>query len=235
MKKLLLIVAIVGLLVLGKRWLDDESPLGLVTADLVNPYPSASPLYPASQRFVEGINADPRLKSRFADRLTRRGLYSQFGIALKRGARSLDAPALNEATTGMDRVLPHLTRHECAQAFRGQDAADATLSAGMRDAFAQVSPADHAALMSFYLQALKAEVANAPARPVDQDALDGALKSFASRLPANDADRFLRALRNRATASDEDLCQAGTTLLHALAPNGDGDREVLARWGFGGK
>ena len=89
--------------------------------------------------------------------------------------------------------------------------------------------------MSFYLQALKAEIANAPMRPVDQDALDGAIKGFASRLPAKDADRLLHALRNRATASDEDLCPAGSTLLHAVARNGDRDREVLARWGFGGK
>ena len=240
MKRLLLIVAIVALLVLAKRWMDDEHPLGLVTADLVNPYPQASPLFPASQRFVEGINADPKLKSRFAAGLTTRGLYSGFGLALKRGARTLDAAALAVATTAMDRVLPHLDSHACAQAIRGRPGFDAALSAGMRDAFAQIAPSDHASLMAFYLQALKAEIGNAPARPVDQGELESALKALTSHLPPEDADRFLRSVLNKDAAADVELCKAGTILLHYAGPKDsilkiDRDREVLSRWGLGGK
>lgn len=48
MKTLLWIVALVGLAVLGQRWLSGESSLSLVTADVVNPHAPGSPLHAAS-------------------------------------------------------------------------------------------------------------------------------------------------------------------------------------------
>jgi len=59
MKKLLWIALLIGLIMLGKRWLDGGSPLSLVEFEVKNPHASTSPLHAASQRFVEGINGAP--------------------------------------------------------------------------------------------------------------------------------------------------------------------------------
>lgn len=234
MKKLLLAAVAVVLAVAAVRWARGDSPLSLVTADVRNPYPPSSPLYAASQEFVDGVNHDPKLRDRFSGVFTRRGLYSEMNNALRRGARSVDGPVLVGATTAMDRVLPHLDTHSCAEAFREHDTFDEALGAKMRDAFEQVSPTQHARLMRFYLEALKAEVADAPEKPIDKDALQSALRNLGDQFQGPYAQRFVNAMGNKAGASDEDLCWAGTTLLHGVTLMGDHDREVLSRWGLAG-
>ena len=234
MKKLLWIAAIIVLVVLGKRWLSGDSPLSLVAVEVKNPYTPSSPLYEASQRFVDGVNADPKLKSRFSGVFTRQGIYSEVSTALKRGAKSLDGPILVGATTAMARALPQLDTHSCAQALRERTTYDAGLSEKMRGAFEQVSPRHHAALMTFYLQALKAEVDNAPERSIDEAALRSALNNLASQYQGQYAERFVNAMSNKTAATDEDLCWAGKTLLHGITLMGDHDREVLSRWGIAG-
>jgi hypothetical protein len=234
LKKLLWIVCVVAVIVLGKRWIDGDTPLSLVSVEVKNPYAPTSPLHPASQRFVDGINADPRLKSRFAGVFTRRGLYSEVSTALKRGAKSLDGPVLVGATTAMARALPHLDTHSCAQSLRERDTFDEALSAKMRGAFEQISPRHHAALMDFYLQALAAEVGDAPERPLDEAALRVALNNLGSQYQGVFAERFVNAMRDKASAADEDLCWAGKTVLHGVTLMGDRDREVLSRWAISG-
>lgn len=234
MKKLLWIAAVVAVIVLGKRWIDGDTPLSLVSVEVKNPYAPSSPLHPASQRFVDGINADPRLKSRFSGVFTKRGIYAEISTALKRGAKSLDGPVLVGATTAVARALPHLDTHSCAQSLRERETFDEALSAKMRGAFEQVSPRHHAALMDFYLQALKAEVDNVPERPIDEAALRSALNNLGSQYQGQFAERFMGAMGNKAGASDEDLCWAGQTLLHGVTLMGERDREVLSRWAIAG-
>jgi hypothetical protein len=234
MKKLLLAACAVVVVVMGVRWVKGDSPLSLVTVKVENPYPRTSPLYAASQRFVDGVNADPKLRDRFSGVFTKRGLYAEVTTALRRGARSLDGPVLVGATTAMDRAMPHLDTHTCAEAFRVHDTFDAERSAKMRDALEQISPMQHAHLMDFYLQALKAEVDDAPVQALDQDALQSALRNLGDQYQGEYAQRFANAMRDKAAASDEDLCWAGTTLLHGVTLMGDRDREVLSRWGLAG-
>lgn len=235
MKTLLWIVALVGLAVLGQRWLSGESSLSLVTADVVNPHAPGSPLHAASQRFVDGINADPRLKQRFAGVFTRRGLYAEVNTAVKRGAQSLDGPLLVGATTAIARAVPHLDTHSCAEVFRERDTFDEALSAKARAAFEEISPSHHARLMEFYLQALRAEVDNAPIRPVDQAVMESALKNLGSNYRGQEAERFMQAMGNPRAASDEDLCWSGKTLLHAITLASPRERELLSRWGMAGR
>jgi hypothetical protein len=235
MRKFFVLAAIVALLVLGKRWLSGDSPLSLVTLNVTNPYPASSPFHEASQRFVDGVNADPKLKARFAGTFTQRGLYSEINTALHRGARSLDGPVLVGAMSAMDRALPHLDTHSCAQAFRERDTFDKELSERMKEAFEQISPIYHASLMRFYLEALTAEVHDAPERSIDKDALRSALNNLGETFQGEFAQRFMAAMGDRQHASDEDLCWAGTTLLHGVTQMGDHDREVLSRWALGGK
>ncbi|MEJ7746130.1 MAG: hypothetical protein WKF61_05135 [Luteimonas sp.] len=235
MKKLFWIAVVIALLVFGKRWMDGDTSLSLVTVDVKNPYPSSSPLHAASQRFVDGINGDPRLKSRYSGVFTQRGLYADIKTALARGAKSLDGPVLVGATTALSRSLPHLDTHSCAQVFRERDTFDKALSARMKTALEQIPPAHHAALMDFYLKALVAEADNAPERPVDQAQLKSALTNLGQQYQGRFAQRFADAMGNPANAADEDLCWAGTTLLHGITLMGPNDRQVLSRWGIAGE
>jgi hypothetical protein len=234
MKKLLLAACTIALVVMAVRWAKGDSPLSLVTVNVTNPYPPSSPLYASGQKFVDGINADPKLRNRFSGTFTRRGLYAEVTTALRRGARSLDGPVLVGATTALARALPHLDTHTCAEAFREHDTFDAERSAKMQAAFEEISPVQHAHLMDFYLQALKAEVDDLPPRPIDQDALQSALRNLGDQFQGEYAQRFVHAMGDKAAASDEDLCWAGTTLLHGVTLMGDRDREVLSRWGLSG-
>lgn len=232
MKKLLLAACAVVLVVMAVRWARGDSPLSLVAAKLTNPYPPSSPLYAAGQQFVNGVNADPTLRDRFSGTFTRRGLYAEVTTALRRGARSLDGPVLVGATTALARALPHLDTHTCAEAFREHDTFDAERSRKMQEALEEISPVQHAHLMDFYLQALKAEVNDVPPKPVDQEALQGALRNLGDQYQGQYAERFVHAMSDKGAASDEDLCWAGTTLLHGVTLMGDRDREVLSRWGL---
>ena len=234
MKKLLLAIVLVAAAVAAVRWARGDSPLSLVTARVRNPYAPSSPLYAASQSFVDGVNADPKLRDRFAGTFTRRGLYAEVCTALQRGARSLDGPVLVGATTAMARALPHLDTHTCAEAFREHDTFDAERSAKLQEAFEQISPTQHAHLMAFYLEALKAEAYDAPVKPIDEEQLQSALRNLGDQYQGEYAQRFVSAMRDKGSASDEDLCWAGTTLLHGVTLMGDRDREVLSRWGLAG-
>lgn len=235
MKKILLVVALLVVSIYAWRWAHGDTRLSLVQVEFKNPYPSSSPLYPATQEFVAGVNADPKLRSRFAGTFTKRGLYSEMRTALKRGAQSLDGPVLVGATTAMARAVPHLSTPMCARMFRDSDVPDRALNDQITQAFADISPMHYSKLMRFYLLALQAEVSDAPIKPLDESELGNALNNLGSQFQGEFAQRFSSAMQSRGAASDEDLCWAGKTLLHGITLMDGRDREVLSRWGIAGK
>ena len=235
MKKLLLILGLLAVSMYAWKWAHGDTSLSLVQVEFKNPNPPSSPLYPASQEFVAGVNADPKLRSRFAGTFTKSGLYSEMRTALKRGAQSLDGPVLVGATTAMARAIPHLSTPMCARMFRDGDIPDKQSSEQVKQAFEDISPTHYSNLMRFYLLALKAEVNDAPIKPLDESELRSALNNLGSQYQGEFAKRFSAAMQSRATASDEDLCWAGKTLLHGITLMDGRDREVLSRWGIAGK
>jgi hypothetical protein len=235
MKKLLVVAAMLIVAIYAWKWAHGDTSLSLVQGEFKNPYPPSSPLYPATQEFVAGVNADDRLRSRFAGTFTRRGLYAEMRTALKRGAQSLDGPVLVGATTAMARAVPHLSTQMCARMFRDRDVPDKALNDEVSRAFEEISPTHYSRLMRFYLLALKAEADDAPIRPVDEAALRSALNNLGSEFQGEFAQRFVAAMQSRESASDEDLCWAGKTLLHGITLSDGSDRELLSRWGIAGK
>lgn len=235
MKKLLLLAALALAAVYGWKWLHGETSLSLVRMEARNPYPAASPLHGAAQAFVDGVNSDEAVRARFAGVFTKRGLYSELRTALARGAKSLDGPVLSGATTAMARVVPHLPRPMCARLFREHTGPDQELSDAVATAFGEISPRHYANLMDFYLQALKADAHDAPQRPLDQEALRMAMGHLGDTFQGEFAQRFVITMQARGAASDEDLCWAGSTLLHGVTLMGDQDRDVLSRCTLGGK
>ncbi|MDQ3039562.1 MAG: hypothetical protein M3R16_07185 [Pseudomonadota bacterium] len=235
MKKLLYFAALVVVLIYAWKWARGDTDMSLVQVEIKNPYPATSPLYAASQEFVAGVNANDKLRSRFAGTFTKGGLYSEMRTALKRGAQSLDGPVLVGATTAMARVVPHLSTPMCARMFRDNDVPDPELNEQVSQAFAEISPAHYSRLMRFYLMALQAEVSDAPIKPLDQAALRSALNNLGSQFQGEFGQRFTSAMQSRESASDEDLCWAGNTLLHGITLMEGSDREILSRWGMAGK
>lgn len=235
MKKLFYIAALLIVAVYAWKWVHGDTSLSLVRVEFKNPYPPSSPLYPASQEFIAGVNADEKLRSRFAGTFTKQGLYSEMRTALKRGAQSLDGPVLVGATTAMARAMPHLSTPMCARMFRDGDLPDKESSEQVRQAFEDISPTHYSKLMRFYLLALQAEVSDAPIKPVDEAALRSALNNLGSQFQGEFAQRFTATMQSRQSASDEDLCWAGKTLLHGITLMDGSDREILSRWGIAGK
>lgn len=235
MKKLFLIAALVLVSIYAWKWGHGDTSLSLVQVEFKNPYPSSSPLYTATQEFVAGVNANDKLRSRFAGTFTKRGLYSEMRTALKRGAQSLDGPVLVGAATAMARAVPHLSTPMCARMFRDGDVPDKELSDQVSQAFGEISPTHYSKLMRFYLLALEAEVSDAPIKPIDEEALRSALNNLGSQFQGEFAQRFASAMQAREAASDEDLCWAGKTLLHGITLMDGQDREILSRWGIAGK
>lgn len=235
MKKLFLIAALLVVSIYAWKWAHGDTSLSLVQVEFKNPYPPSSPLYPATQEFVVAVNANDKLRSRFAGTFTKRGMYSEMRTALKRGAQSLDGPVLVGATTAMARAVPHLSTPMCARMFRDSDVPDKELSQQVSEAFGEISPKHYSKLMQFYLLALEAEVANAPIKPVDEEALRSAMNNLGSQFQGEFAQRFVSAMQSRGAASDEDLCWAGKTLLHGITLMDGQDREILSRWGIAGK
>ena len=76
MKKLLLILGLLAVSMYAWKWAHGDTSLSLVQVEFKNPYPASSPLYPATQEFVAGVNANDKLRSRFAGTFTKRGMYS---------------------------------------------------------------------------------------------------------------------------------------------------------------
>lgn len=235
MKKLFYVAALIVVAVYAWKWIHGDTSLSLVQVEFKNPYPPNSPLYPATQEFVAGVNANDKLRSRFAGTFTKRGLYSEMRTALKRGAQSLDGPVLVGATTALARAVPHLSTPMCARMFRDSDLPDPELNEQVSQAFGEISPTHYSRLMRFYLLALQAEVSDAPIKPLDEAALHSALNNLGSQYQGEFAQRFSAAMQSRQSASDEDLCWAGKTLLHGITLMDGSDREILSRWGIAGK
>jgi len=67
-----------------------------------------------------------------------------------------------------------------------------------------------------------------------RSAIEGGIQHLGKQYQGRFAQRFTDAMSNPAAAADEDVCWAGTTLLHGITLMGPSDREILSRWGLAG-
>jgi hypothetical protein len=181
---------------------------------LRNTLPESSPLHAQQQEFIDRFNADPQLRERFVGTFTSKGLYAEMNRALARGAQSLDGPSLVKVTRAMSALIPRLPEHSCAKLIRRRDDFDRALGADIEAALERLPPVHHRNLWDYYLRALKAEVSNAPIRPLDRAARDRALAELGESFQGRYAERLAGVLGNPARASDEDACWAIGSLTH---------------------
>ena len=234
MKKWLIVivmalVAAVAWKELAKRGIGPSMNVG---GEMHNPLPPESPLYAQQQEFVDRFNADPALRERFAGRFSSKGLYAELTTALRRGGQSLDAAVLVKGTTAMAAMLPRLPEQSCAKLIRPRDDFDRELSADIGATLERLPPKHHRNLWELYLQALKAEVDDAPVRPRDRAAEEAAWRLLGETYNASQAERIVGVLKSPARASDEDACWAINTMTHgaSLLPPGSAEAFSRAMW-----
>ena len=221
------LVAAVAWKEMGKRGFDLESMQ--IGGEMHNPLPPASPLYAQQQAFVDRFNADPKLRERFAGRFSSKGLYAELNTALRRGGQSLEAGVLVKGTEAMAAMLPRLPRHSCAKLIRPRDDFDHALSADIGDALERLPAKPHRNLWELYLQALKAEVDDAPLRPRDPAAEQAAWQLLGENYNGPQIERIVGVLKSPASASDEDACWAINTMTHGASQLPPRSAEAFAR------
>ena len=211
---------------LGKRGIAPSMHLG---GEMHNPLPPSSPLYAQQQVFVDRFNADPALRSRFAGRFTSRGLYAELTTALRRGGQSLDGAVLVKGTEAMAAMLPRLPLHSCAKLIRPRDDFDRALSEDIHETLQRLPARHHRNLWEMYLQALKAEVDDAPIRPRDRAAEEAAWQLLGGNYSDRQAQRIVAVLKSPARASDDDACWAINTLTHGASQLPSDSAEAMSR------
>lgn len=237
MKNLLVLVVLVALgLVLHKAFLSDRPLVRVSSGQFTNPYPPGSELHAQHQAFVDAANADEKLRERFAGTFTSKGLYAELKLALARGARSLDATTLVNATRAMAAVIPRLPEASCAKLIRPADDFDPELGQDVRDAFERLPARHHRNFLDFYLKALKAEVHDAPLVRVDKEVTDRALRHLGEAYPGDFGRRLQGVLRDPVRAADEDACWVINSMTHTSTQLDDESAVAMSRliWGGGG-
>lgn len=207
----------------------DLLPQAKSKAVLHNAYAPDSPLHDSTQAFIDGFNADPVLQSHYADSFDRDGMYAAFPEAVRRGAMSLDAATLQDAVVAIKRAITSLPAADCATFFGPRGERPVGMPERMRKGFENVPPKYHAALMRYYLAALKAEAANAPTVRVDPQVREAAFRHLSMQYTGSSAERINRVAASLAAASDEDLCWMGNTLLNGVERLGPREREAATR------
>ena len=197
--------------------------------NLQNNHAPGSALHDSTQIFIDGFNNDPDLQAHFADTFSKDGMYAEMPRAISRGARSLDAATVQAAMGGMKRAITSLQPADCAAFFRPESQRVIGMGERMQQGFEKVLPRHHAALMRYYLAALKAEAANAPAVRIDPQVREQAFQHLAMQYTGPAAERINRVMSNKAAASDEDLCWMGNSLLNGVEKLGDREREAATR------
>ncbi|MFY2765135.1 hypothetical protein [Arenimonas sp. MALMAid1274] len=230
MKKVLIaLVLLVVAVVIVKESGKGNVPLLKTEPGITNVLAPTSPLYAQQQRFVDQFNADPQLRERFAGTFTSKGLFAEVQFALKRGAQSLDGPSLVKATKAMAAMIPRLPQHSCAKLMRPADDFDLPLSRDIDAALERLPPIHHYNLWDFYLRALKAEVTQAPIKPVNAAARQDALMLLGQKFPGRFGERIAAVVQNPVAASDEDACWAINTLTHNATQLSPDSAEALSR------
>lgn len=195
----------------------------------VNTAPPSSPVYAQQQGFIDRLNADQAVRERFAGVLTSKGLYAEMKAALARGAQSIDGPTTVKMTAAMAAVVPRLSERNCAKLMREADDFDKELSDDADAAFARLPAHHHRAFWEFYVQALQAEVHDAPRVRRNPEAERAGWQNLGAIYTGRDAERMIAVMKSPARAADADACWAIKTLTHGIARLDPQGAEALAR------
>ncbi|KFN44710.1 hypothetical protein [Arenimonas oryziterrae] len=236
MKKIFLVLIVIAVLMGAKNMLKNGGSVlpSSGGVELVNPYPPSSPLYADHQAFVDKFNSNAKLKARYSGDLTSKGLYAAWDQAFSRGARSFPRERLIEMAKTQAAILPRLPEASCAKLAVPQDDFDQALGKDIQDAIERLPARHHRIVTDTFYDALLAEIDNAPAIPVDEEALKGAFIDLAQSYPGEYGERLMRVFSNPAAASPEDACWAVNSLITTSAQLSPSHSEALLRKAFGG-
>ena len=217
---------------LGKNLMSDQPLLQFGSLRLVNPYAPSSPLYADYQAFIDNFNE--KLRDRYSNVISSKGLYAAWRNAMRHGSRSLPRDQLIAMAKSQVAVLPRMSEHGCADMIRPQDDFDAVLGADIRQTIEQLPPRHHKNINEFFYDSLMAEIDDAPAINVDDEAFKGALLALGQNYPGEYGERLVRVVKNPKAASDEDACWAINIMMHMATLMPPDHAEAFLRRSFVG-
>ncbi len=230
MKKILIaLVALAAIAFFYKQSQTGGIGLPFMSAKLVNPLPTSSALYADHQAFVDKVNSNEKLVSKFGRAISSKGLFAILKEMQRRGAQSLPRKQIIAQNRAMVAVMVRLPEKSCAKLARPRDDFDEELTRDMLGAMEKLPAKYHKSMTEFLYDAMVADVENAPVIPVNDDDYQAALRDLGRTYHGESAEKLVRVLGNSEEASDADACWAINSLMTAAEAMPSNYTEALMR------
>lgn len=234
MKKILIaLVALAALAVFYKQSQTGGIGLPFMSSRLVNPLPPSSALYADHQAFVDKVNANEKLVSKFGRAISSKGLFAILKEMQHRGAQSLPRKQIVAQNRAMVAIMVRLPEKSCAKLARPRDDFDAELTTDMLAALEKLPAKYHKSMTEFLYDAMVADVEDMPIIPVNEANYEAAMKDLQYTYHGSSAERINRIMTDVQSASDADACWAINSIMTAAENMSPENTEALMRRSWG--
>jgi len=229
-KKILIALAVIaGLAFFYKQSQTGGVALPFMSAKLVNPLPPGSALYKDHQAFIDRVNANEKIVSKFGSAISSKGLFGNLKAMQQRGAQSLPRKQIVAMNKAMVAIMVRLPERSCAKLARPSVDFDEQLTTDMLAALERLPSKHHKAMTDFIYDAMVADVENMAIIPVNDANYQAALLDLQYTYHGSSAEKMNRIMSNLQGASDEDACWAINSLMTAAEKMPAQNTEALMR------
>ena len=230
MKKILIaIVVIAGLAFFYKQSQTGGAVIPFMSAKLVNPLQPGSVLYNDHQAFIDKVNSNEKIVSKFGGAISSKGLFGNLKEMQNRGAQSLPRKQIVALNRAMVAIMVRLPERSCAKLARPRDDFDEQLTSDMLAALERLPSKYHKTMTDFIYDAMVADVENLAIIQVNQANYQAALLDLQYTYHGSSAEKMNRIMSNIQGASDADACWAINSLMTAAEKMPPQNTEALMR------
>ena len=234
MKKILIaLVVIAGLAFFYKQSQTGGVALPFMSAKLENPLQPGSALYNEHQAFIDKVNSNEKIVSKFGGAISSKGLFGILKEMQRRGAQSLPRKQIVAQNRAMVAVMVRLPERSCAKLARPRDDFDEQLTTDMLAALERLPSKYHKSMTDFIYDAMIADVENMAIIPVNEANYQAALLDLQYTYHGSSAEKMNRVMGNLQGASDEDACWAINSMMTAAEKMPPENTEALMRRSWG--
>lgn len=230
MKKILIaLIVISGLAFFYKQSQNGGVSLPFISTKLENPFAPGSVLYADHQLFVDKVNANEKIVSKFGGAISSKGLFGILKEMQYRGGQSLPRKQIVAVNRAMVAIMVRLPEKSCAKLARPRDDFDEQLSADIMAALERLPSKHHKTMTDFVYDAMVADVENMPIIPVNEANYQAALLDLQYSYRGSSAEKMNRIMGNVQGASDQDACWVINSLMTAAEKMPAQNTEALMR------
>lgn len=230
MKKILIaLVLISGLAFFYKQSQNGGITVPFMSAKLVNPLQPGSALYNDHQAFIDKVNSNEKIVSKFGGAISGKGLFGILREMQLRGAQSLPRKQIVAMNWAMVAIMVRLPERSCAKLARPRDDFDEQLTMDMLAALERLPSKYHKTMTDFIYDAMVADVENMANIPVSEANYQAALLDLQFTYRGSSAEKMNRIMGNIQAASDEDACWAINSMMTAAEKMPSENTEALMR------